>query len=181
MKAIKFLILSAIAISLYSCDKKVENLLDIKFDTPSQSFELTVDTTSLTGNAILAPDTLDLIDLDSLAKKNGTSISKLKSVKVKTLTIAIVDPTDANFDNVDSCSVEVENPGLNNKVKLASIGNLAKGVNTVNLTPLDINILDYAKQDKLILTAKIKTNAGVTKKTKLKVTIVGEAIANPTN
>ena len=178
MKAIKFLILSALAISLYSCDKKVENLLDIKFNTPEQSFELKLDTTSLTGTKTIAPDTLDLIDLDSLAKKNGASISKLKSVKVKSLTISIVDPTTGdNFDKVDSCSVEVENPGKGNKVKLASLKNLAKGVTSVNLTPLDKNILDYTKEDKLILTAKISTNAGVTKKTKLK----GEAIANPTN
>lgn len=181
MKAIKLLILSAIVISLYSCDKKVENLLDIKFNTPEQSFELTVDTTSLAGTKTLAPDTLDLIDLDSLAKKNGTSISKLKSVKVKSLTISIIDPSDVNFDNVDSCSVEVENPGKSNKVKLASLQNLPKGTKSVNLTPVDVNILDYAKEQQLILTAKISTNAGVSKKTKLKVTIVGEAIANPTN
>lgn len=181
MKTIRFLILSAFAILLYSCDKKVENLLDIKFDTPSQSVELTVDTTSLAGTKTLPPNTLNLIDLDSLAKKNGTSISKLKSVKVKSLTISIIDPTSVNFDNVDSCSVEVENPGKANKVKLASLKNLAKGVTSVNLTPVDVNILEYAKEKQLILTAKISTNKGVTQKTKLKVTIIGEAIANPTN
>lgn len=175
MKKISIISLFLLVLGLVACKKE---LLDIKFNLPSKSFSLTVSPTELAGEIPLIT-TVTIPSLDSIAKANGTSLNKLKSVKFTKITVSIADATAENLDMLDSGSFNITPAESTSEVKIAEFSSVPKGVTSFNMVVGDVNAMDLLKTTQIKVNCKLKTNAPVTKEVKLLITYEAAAVANP--
>ena len=174
MKAIKLLVFSLIAFSFSGCD---EELFDIKFGMNTKDVTFIIQPTSTAGEIILDPTTQS-INLDSFASANGANIDKVKSVKAKKITAFIVTPPTANFDILESGFITIEAPGLPN-VKIAEFNGVVDGATQFEISPLDVNLLDYGRKPSLTVAGKLMTNGPVMEAITIRLEIQFEVTANP--
>lgn len=177
MKSIKILALSLFTIFLSSCS---DELFDIKFGLQSQEVFYTLKPTSTAG--VIPLDTaFESINLDSFATVNGVKdMSKLKSLKIKKINISIVTPATANFNIVSSGYLKIGADQLPT-VEIAKIESIPNNSTSFDITPADVNLLDYGRKPKLFTFGQLVTTGPVMEEIKLKFVIDYEAIANPTN
>lgn len=99
-------------------------------------------------------------DLDSLLKKNGTSLDLLDELTLKSATIAYTSPvTGDNFDKIDAVELWVFTTTLP-PLKLASKTPVGKGLTTVDLdVASSANLEEYLKSETYTLQAKGSNNA----------------------
>ena len=176
MKALKIILFSIIAFSFSGCD---DELFDIKFGLQTQEVFYTVKPTTVAG--IIPLDTaLESINLDSFATANGVKdMSLLKSLKIIKINVSIVSPPTATFDIIDNGFIYLGADGLPT-VEIASINNIPAGTTQFDITPADVNLLDYGRKPNLFTFGYLLTKGPVMEEIKLKFLIDYEAIANPT-
>ncbi|MEY3417326.1 MAG: hypothetical protein RL060_1438 [Bacteroidota bacterium] len=170
MKKIKLVLATAIAITgLFSCKK---DALDVNITMPSVEVGFTIDTTLAAGE--ITASTTKSVNLDSLAATKNTNTSLFKSLKATKVKFLITpDTSTANFNDVQSGSIVISNPGANNTVTLASFStaNINPNSKQFEIIPADINILDYSRQKLMTVDCKIKTKGAVKRKYSFKIII----------
>lgn len=177
MRALKLFVLAFVVFTMAYCGKGVS----VTFSVPSTTIKLSIDTTSVVG--VHEDDTIVAVkDLDSIAKENKTSLSKLSEVKLKKVTINIASPVNGNFDALDSVLLVLSSPTLPGvEIKIADINSIPAGTSSyVVPNPSDENLLNLFKQKQVKLYGKLKTNAPIEIKHILSVVIETTAKVNPT-
>lgn len=137
---ILFMIIAVLAMyTLTTC----EDIIDVKFSysTADMVFQYGPDT--ITGDLTFFQDNV-ANKLDSIAVANGTSISKLKSAKLKTCTITITDPADSNFNMVSSFEAFLKADTLP-QIPLAVLNPVPRDTNSVQLTVYSQELEKYFK------------------------------------
>ncbi len=176
MKALKIILFSIIAFSFSGCD---DELFDIKFGLPTHEVIYTVKQTTTSG-VIILDTAVESINLDSFATVNGVKdMSLLKSLKIKKIKVVIVSPATANFDIVSGGFIDIGAQGLPT-VEVATFTNTAQGAKEIDITPADVNLLDYGRAPFLWTFGALFTTGPVTEDIVLKFLIDYEAVANPT-
>lgn len=132
--------------------------LVVKFGLNAKEVLFTVPATPLSGDMNFVLKQLDY-NLDSIAKANSISISQIKSAKINTIDLDIIDQNQTTFNIVDSAeafaSVDNKPEILIGYKKPISKDNLR----TIRLTIPDIEFADYLKSKTVQFRLKGRTNA----------------------
>ena len=140
-----------------SCD---DELLDITFNYNDTEVEFTVDSTSQTGTASTKEQTIRM-NLDSVLKANGVDKSKVKSLKLQSLTLEIIDPDTATFDPLESFSGYIKTDNLP-AIEIASKGSIPdEGLQTLKLEVKSDNLLPYLEEESFDFYGTITTTEPV--------------------
>ena len=174
MKHLKMIVLGLIAISFSGC---TDDLLDIHFGLNVKEVTYTLQPTQQAGDIVLDPMTQP-INLDSIATASGANLGKVKSVKIKKLTVIHESPATGNFDILSSGFFTVEATDLP-LIHVADFTHTADGSKEMELTPTDADLLEYGKKPMLTIAGKLTTNGPLTEATKVRLRIEFEVTANP--
>lgn len=174
MKLIKLLTLALVVTGFGACKKE---LFDIKFGLNTKDATFTIKPHAAAGT-FTVDSTFQNVNLDSIAKANGADVSKVKSAKIKKITLTILSPSTANFDIVESGKILLGSNTLP-LITVASFNNIPDGATTFDITPDDVDILPYAKGSTIFTSAEVTTNGPVTEPIKVKLTVTFEIVANP--
>ncbi|MDO7845124.1 hypothetical protein Q5H92_02060 [Hymenobacter sp. M29] len=151
MKKILLLAPLLLFLAVVGC-KKVDQLLTFTVDT-SQSVVIP----GYFVNAQLPAVTVTTNSADSF-KNNKTSKDKVKDVYLDQMVLTVTNPANSNFDFLNKLDVFINTPNTNNKILLASITNVPRGVNTIKLTPTTARLDEYLKADTYQLTVNATLN-----------------------
>ena len=154
-----------------------EDILDVKFtySTSDMTFEYGPDT--ITGNLVFMHDSI-VSKLDSIALKNGSNLTKLKSAKLKNCIISISDPSDSNFNMVSSFEAYIGTPTLP-QILLANISPVPHDTNSVSLNVNGQELESYLKSPAFNFLIKGTKTKPVGKKYKMKVHLDFDVVADP--
>ncbi|MDO7850351.1 hypothetical protein [Hymenobacter convexus] len=151
MKKILLLAPLLLFLAVVGC-KKVDQLLTFTVDT-SQSVVIP----GYFVNAQLPAVTVTTNSADSF-KNNKTSKDKVKDVYLDQMVLTVTNPANSNFDFLNKLDVFINTPNTNNKILLASITNVPKGVNSIKLDPTKARLDEYLKADTYQLTVNATLN-----------------------
>lgn len=157
-----------------ACDK----LSEIEFDLSSGSVVLDVAPDTLVGAGQFGEKDI-IVKLDSILEAKNVDRDKLKSAKIKKITMTIIEPSGANFDVIDYFDAELSAPGLAMK-KVASLNPVPQGQNEVNLNSTNDELLDYIMADKFTYRLTGSKNQPIVDPMKIKIvitfTVVGDVL-----
>lgn len=179
MNTLKPLLIGAIiAVSVFACKKE---LLDINFAFPETPIVLVSDAT-ITDTIVEITHT-KVINIDSLAKSKNTSASKLKSIKPTKFKFELLPTSsETNFNNFKSGTVSISETGLaKTLVGTFSTANINPGATSFEMLATGIDVLPYIKSGNFTVTCKIISKGAETKPFSMKITMVADGVANPTN
>jgi len=132
------LLLATVFVIFTSCEN-----LDAKFTFSTSDITFTYGPDTITGNLVLTQDTIQS-ELDSLIQKNGTTIDKLNSVKLKSCVITITSPDTGNFNSFNSFEIYISTPTLA-QIQLAALNPVPRDTNSVSLAVNGNEIASYIK------------------------------------
>lgn len=165
MKTSKISLLVPGIVSLFAlsaCDKAK---VDVAFNLDVADIYMVVDTTSQFGNVDLAATTFQS-DLDAKLKENNASIDDVKSIKLTSAQLSMVNPGLQNFDIVDR-AYGLISAGSLAETQVAYIDPVPDGVTDLTLTVGDVNLKDYLAQSVVNFRVTGSTNAPNTEKDSL--------------
>ena len=178
MKSLKPLLIGVIiTVSIFACKKE---LLDIKFAFPETPIVLTLE--SEITDTIVAITYSKAINLDSLAKLKNTSANKLKSITPHTFKFELLNPSTGNFDNFKNGTITISSVGTTpSTVGTFTTSNINTNAKTFDVTASGIDVLPFVKNGTFTLSCKIITKGAPTKPFTVKISMLSEAVANPSN
>lgn len=179
MKTLKPLLIGAIvALSTFACKK---DMLDINFAFPETPITLNSDSTIT--DTIVEITRSKVINIDSLAKSKNTSVDKLKSIKPTKFKFELLSNSkETNFDNFKSGTVSISETGLaKTLVGTFSTSNINPGATTFEMLATGVDVLPYIKSGNFTVSCKIISKGNPTKPFSIKITMVADGVANPTN
>jgi len=146
MKRVAFLLI-LMTICILAC-RKIKQLANINVNIP-YSYDLAVpayiDTISVPSNGGLDVD-LPVIPIQTNSKQYldqyHTSSSKIVDLKLKSLTLKIIQPPGGNFNFVSAMSAYISASSLP-EVQVASVANIPKGVDSVTMICSGADLRDY--------------------------------------
>lgn len=149
MKKLLFLAPLLVLLTVFSCKKSVlDALLTFTVDV-SQNSRIPPPSIFYTG----LPKPVSVItNSEASFRNNKTTRDKVKNVLLDQMQLTLVSPSTLNFDFLDSLRVYINTPNVNNRILLAHLYNLPKGVRTLTLIPTTDRLDDYLKADKYELT-----------------------------
>ena len=176
-----YLILFALSSMAYFQSCK-EDLFDIKFGLNAKEVEYTIQPTTTAGDIILEP-TSQSLNLDSIAKANGTNLDKVKNVFIKKVTATLVDPASSNFEIIQSGFIQVQvgiqgDPDFD-LLRIAELTNAPGPVKEFEIPATKADVLPFAKKPVMTFSGKLVTNGPVTQATRIKIKVEFEVVANP--
>ena len=86
-------------------------------------------------------------------QNNNTQKNQVVDAKIAKLTLTIVSPSGQNFDFLDKLSFYIEAPGL--EKKLVATKDFAKGLTTVDMDIIDLDLAPYIKADSFSFTTDV--------------------------
>lgn len=89
-------------------------------------------------------------------QNNKTSRDKVKDVYLEQMILTVTDPAGSNFDFLDKLDIYINTPNVNNKILLASIASVPRGVTSITMTPTTARLDEYLKADTYQLTVDAK-------------------------
>lgn len=133
--------------------KKVDQLLTFNVDV-SQSTTIPV---ILVGAGPIKADPVTTNSADSF-RNNKTTKDKVKDVYLNKMALTITSPSGLTFDFLDKVEIYIST-NSNNRILLARLDNVPKGVTTVTLVPTTNRLDEYLKSDTYTLDAIYTSNA----------------------
>lgn len=138
-------------LALSSCDKKLEDIIQVKFSVPHTK---TVNVQGLPGNPPIPPQGLTTsipaigveTKSDEYIKQNNTSSDLITEAKLSELRLDITAPGSQTFDMVDSLWLFVSGSGLS-EMQVAHSFSIPKGIRSLSMTTSDVNLKDYFLRD----------------------------------
>ena len=146
------LLLPFVALLLLVGCKKVDQLLTFNVDV-SQSTTIPV---IIVGSGPVSAAPVTTNSADSF-KNNKTTKDKVKDVYLSKMTLTITDPPSLTFDFLDKVQIFIST-NANNKILLAQLDNVPRGVTTVSLVPTTSRLDEYLKSDTYTLDAIYTSN-----------------------
>lgn len=157
MKKLLFIPIFILTFIFTGCE---DGLTDIKFDLPYET-TFVVDETATPGE----PTEFKSPQIETSTAKefenNGVSIETLKSASLKSLTLLIESPEDANFNNIQSASIFLSSD-LQPSTLIAEVSNVPPDVNTLEVGVKDANLIEFLKDNFFQVSVKAVTKEGVT-------------------
>ncbi|HEX8506078.1 MAG TPA: hypothetical protein VF630_11985 [Hymenobacter sp.] len=147
-----FFLFPLVALFVFVGCKKIDQLLTFNVNV-TQS----VDIPGYVGGAQLAPVTVTTKSEDSF-RNNKTNRDKVKNVLLDKLTLTVTKPAGSNFDFLQKLELYIST-NANNKILLAHIDEVPRGVNTITLTPTKAKLDEYLKSETYDLTS-VATSVG---------------------
>jgi ABC-type Fe3+-hydroxamate transport system substrate-binding protein len=151
MKKIFLLAPLLLFLAVVGC-KKVDQLLTFNVDV-SQSTTIRA---ILVGAGPIAAAPVTTNSADSF-RNNKTSKDKVKDVYLNKMALTITDPAGLTFDFLDKVEIYIST-NSNNRILLARLDNVPKGVTTVTLVPTTSRLDEYLKSDTYTLDAIYTSN-----------------------
>ncbi|UYZ58146.1 hypothetical protein [Hymenobacter latericus] len=94
-------------------------------------------------------------------RNEDTRADLVKDVSLTKLTLTITDPNTANFDFLESITIYISTD-QNDRVPLASLSSVPRGVRTIDLQPSGAKLDKYIKASSYTLTTEARIRAAVT-------------------
>lgn len=145
-----FLFFPLVVLLAFAGCKKIDQLLTFNVDV-SQS----VDIPGYFVGAQLPPVTVTTKSEESFAN-NKTTREKVKNVRLNKLVLTVTNPAGSTFDFLDRIDLYINTPNTNNKILLAHLYTIPRGVSTITLEPTTEKLDEYLKSDTYQLTADAK-------------------------
>ena len=89
-------------------------------------------------------------------RNNKTSREKVKDVYLSKLVLTVTSPPGSTFDFLNSIDIFINTPGANNRILLAKLATVPRGVSTITLEPTSARLDEYLKSDIYELTVDAK-------------------------
>ncbi len=174
MKKLLFIPIIILTFIFTGCE---DGLTDIKFDLPYET-TFVVNETAIPGEP--SDFTSPQIETSTAKEfeKNGISIETLKSASLKSLTLLIESPEDANFNNIQSASVYLSSDQQPSTL-IAEVSNVPPDVNSIEVGVKDANLIEFLKGDFFQVRLKAVTKEGVTEEMTVRAKMVLSVEANP--
>ncbi|GAB2962329.1 hypothetical protein GCM10027048_33520 [Hymenobacter coalescens] len=180
----KFLLfLTAVTVlSLGGCkkvEKEVDKLLTF-YIADDYAFSLPMVPAVLSGQTVAAPPFTTSTDATEEFRKANTAANLVKDVKLDELTLAIEGPAGANFDFLESVSFYISTDAQGtDKVKMASLTNVPRGVTTIRLETNDTKMDKYLKAQTYALTVEPTFRGATTQSTNMRINYKFKVTADP--
>ncbi|MBK7887214.1 MAG: hypothetical protein IPJ86_07900 [Bacteroidetes bacterium] len=148
MKRYLYALLVAMVLTTTSCDK--DNPTAFSFTNDYAEFTIQVNPTTTQGNIEMGTIEFDT-DIQGLVSDNGVSIDNLNSVKIKAVTLTMIDSnsTPYTFDLTNKINAEIGNLSGTGLIEFAKKDPVPTGgLNTIDLDVSDVELLSYFKQSK---------------------------------
>lgn len=149
MKKLLFLLPLVALFTFVGC-KKIDQLLTFTVDVTQE-----VKIPGYVGGAQLAPVTVTTKSEDSF-RNNKTTRDKVKNVLLDKFTLTVTQPAGSNFDFLQKLELYIST-NANNKILLAHIDNVPRGVSTITLIPTKAKLDEYLKSETYDLTSVATT------------------------
>lgn len=174
MKKLLFIPIFILTLIFIGCE---DGLTDIKFDLPYET-TFVVDETATPGESTEFKSPEIETSTAKEFEKNGVSIETLKSASLKSLTLLIESPENANFNNIQRASVYLSSD-LQPSTLIAEVSNVPPDVNTLEVGVKDANLIEFLKGDFFQVIVKAVTKEGVTEEMTVRAKMVLDVVANP--
>ena len=132
--------------------KKVDQILTFNVDV-SQSTTIPF---ILSGTGPISPVPVTTNSADSF-RNNKTTKDKVKDVYLNKMMLTVTAPSGTTFDFLDKVQIFIST-GTNNKILLAQLDNVPRGVTTITLVPTTSRLDEYLKADTYTLDAIYTSN-----------------------
>lgn len=163
--------------------KKVEKEVDKAltfYVSDDYAFSLPAVPPFVAGQTIAAPPFTTSTDATEDFRKANTAAGLVKDVKLDELTLSIEGPAGANFDFLEKISFYISTDAQGaDKVKMASLDNIARGVTTIKLQPTDAKMDKYLTATSYSLTVEPTFRSGTTQATNMRINYKFKVTADP--
>lgn len=174
--------------SVYTGCSKIKKLADINVDIPYNTQvsvpQVQGDTAGISlpmGVSLSFPSIAVATNSQQYLKTYGTAANMVTFVYLKSLAIAIISPTNRNFDFLDRVDLYLSAQDLPEQL-VASQNNIPKGASTLNLvTNTSVNLKDYFVKDTIYFRLDARINAIPPAGEELNISSVFHMTANPLN
>lgn len=159
-KLLRFFLLLGLAFSFNSC-KKNPTAFSFSHDYVTTTVE--VWPTSSSGDMVFTSEEIET-DIQSLMAANGLNIDNLNSVKVKSVTLSIIDQDSVpyTFDIVSKMETRIGQTTDGTLIKFAGKDPVpATQITNLSLDVNDLELIDYFKKTKLKFELAGHTNAPI--------------------
>ena len=89
-------------------------------------------------------------------RNNKTTRDRVKNVLLDKLVLTVTNPAGATFDFLEKIDIYINTPNANNKILLAHLYTVPRGVSTITLEPTTAKLDEYLKADSYQLTVDAK-------------------------
>lgn len=153
-KTVFFLLISCLVV--ISC-KKLDELLTFEI---SNSENIKIPASGLLNVPVIAPVPVTMNSQESF-ENNNTNSNLVKDVMLKKLTLTIIDPSTENFNFLKSIRISI-GTDQNDRVPLASLDTIPKGVSVIELISNNSKLDKFVKASSYTLYTEVMLRSNVT-------------------
>ncbi len=179
MKKILLFVTAVLMLGLGSC-KKVEKQVD-KLLTFTVSDEYAFQMPAVPVAIAFPPQSFPTsTDATEDYRKANTAANLVKDVKLDELTLAVTGPSGANFDFLENVTfyISTDMQGTD-KVQMASLMTVPRGVSTITLEPSTNNLDKYLKAENYVLTVQTTFRTPLLRATDMRMNYRFKVTADP--
>jgi len=152
----KMRLLLPLLLLFFSSCKKIDQLLT--FEIPN-SENIKIPASGLINTPFISPVPVTMSN-EQTFKNNNTSADLIKDVRLRNLTLTIVDPATARFDFLQSIKLYI-GTDPSDKVLLASLDSVPTSVSTITLLPSNAKLDAYIKASSYTLYTEVAVRSTV--------------------
>ncbi|MCC2548883.1 hypothetical protein LJY25_20710 [Hymenobacter sp. BT175] len=179
MRKILLFVMTVFALGMSSC-KKVEKQVD-KLLTFTISDEYAFQMPAVPFAATFPPQSFPTsTDATEDYRKANTAANLVKDVKLDALTLTATGPSGSNFDFLENVTfyISTDMQGTD-RVQMASLMTVPRGVSTINLEPSTGNLDKYLKAENYVLTVQTTFRTPLRQNTDMRMNYQFKVTADP--